>query len=307
VKYLVHYNNGYEVYPSANEVNMDQLTLPKLIKGGFSSLSPGQKKVAEFIIENMEEGALLTAFQIGKKVGVSETTVIRLAYALGFTGYSQMQERVRKEWLTNKQSTFLDEVNPSSNVVVDRNTLFNKVIDQERIVLQQLLQQLNTEEIWKAVDELIAAERVYIGGFGSSFAAGYWFYYTLKQLRENVTISSPTGFLPEDICEFNRNSVVVIFSYPRYRTETLKLANLVKKQQSRMIAITDRQLSPIGQLAEVTLTTEEQMNSSNHSIASVVSLLEVLIAGIQFRDQDRISIRQQKLERLYADQELFLE
>jgi DNA-binding MurR/RpiR family transcriptional regulator len=280
--------------------------IAQIIKGHFPSLSPGQKKVAEYIIEHLDEGALLTAFQMGKKVGVSETTVIRLAYALGFSGYSQMQVTVRKEWLTNKHLV-IDEEKPSSNEESSGEWVFTKVIDQESRILSQLIQQLNTDEIWKAVDELIRADRVYIGGFGSSYAAGYWFYYTLKQLRENVFISSPTNFLPEDICDLTEDSVVVIFSYPRYRKESLKLANYVKKQKARILTITDRQLSPIGQLADMTLTTEEKMESSHHSVASVVSLLEMIIAGIHHQDQTRISIRQQRLEQLYTEQELFLE
>lgn len=285
---------------------MDQKTLPQIIKECYPSLSTGQKKVAEYMLDHMDEGALLTAFQLGRKVGVSETTVIRLAYALGLNGYSQMQELVRKDWLINKQPV-MEEGNPSRNDDVTEDNLFENVIHQEGLILQQLLQQINPREIWKAVDQLIQADRVYIGSFGSSYAAGYWFYYTLKQMRENVFISSPSSFLSEDICDLNKRSVVVTFSYPRYRKESLMLANFAKKQEAQIIAITNRQLSPIGQLSDITFTTEEQMESSHHSIASVVSLLEVIVAGIQMRDHERIGFRQQKLEFFYTDQDLFIE
>ncbi|MBM7587177.1 DNA-binding MurR/RpiR family transcriptional regulator [Bacillus pakistanensis] len=285
---------------------MKQKIISKIIKDRFSTLSPGQKKVAEFINDHNDEGALLTAFQLGRKVGVSETTVIRLAYALGFSGYSEMQEVVRKDWLGQKH--LKDEGYPSSKEEREgEENLFTKIIDKERTVLQHLLQQNSTEDIWKAVDRFIHADRVYIGGFGSSYAAGFWFYYALKQMRENVFISSPTGFLPEDLCELSKDSVVMIFSFPRYRRESLKLANFAKKQKAQIVALTNRQLSPIGQLSDITLTTEENLNSGHHSIASVVSLLEVIIEGIHSRDCERISLRQQKLELFYTDQELFLE
>lgn len=285
---------------------MSKRLLSQTIKENFALLSPGQKKVAEFIVHHMDEWALLTAFQIGRKVGVSETTVIRLAYALGFSGYSQIKELIRKDWLLDKQPN-LDVSKTLSIEEINEENIFTKVIDKEKMVLQQLLQQINPDELWRAVDKIVHADRVYIGGFGSSYAAGYWLYYSLKQLREHVFLSSPTGFLPEDICELNEKSVVVIFSYPRYRKETLKLANFARKQKSIIISITNQQLSPIGQLSEITLTTEEHLDSGHHSIASVVSLLEIIIAGIQLRDRERISCRQQKLEQLYTDQELFLE
>lgn len=278
----------------------------QIIKENFPSLSPGQKKVAEFITGHMEEGALHTAFQIGKKAGVSETTVIRLAYALGFAGFSDLQEKIRRDWLETKQA-FQTEISAASESIPVKDELFESVIRREKRILQQLLNQVSSEDIWKAVDRIVKADRIFIGGLGSSYAAAYWFYYSLRQLRENVSISSPNGFMPEDVGEMNEDSLLIVFAFPRYRKETLKLVDLANKQAAFVMAITNRQLSPIGQLANLTLTTEEQIDSSHNSIASVISLLEVIIAGIQMKDEGRISSRQQKLERLYAEQGLFIE
>lgn len=278
----------------------------QIIKENFPSLSPGQKKVAEYISGHMDEGALHTAFQIGKKAGVSETTVIRLAYALGFAGFSDLQEKVRKDWLETKQA-FQTEVSAASESLPPKDQLFESVIRREKRILQQLLNQVSTEDIWKAADRIVEADRIFIGGFGSSYAAAYWFYYSLRQLRGNVSISSPNGFMPEDVGELNEHSLLIVFAFPRYRNETLKLVDLANKQEAFVLAITNRQLSPIGQIASLPLTTEEQIDSSHNSIASVISLLEVIIAAIHMRDEGRISNRQQKLERLYADQGLFIE
>ncbi|MGG4489881.1 MurR/RpiR family transcriptional regulator [Metabacillus idriensis] len=283
---------------------MKSKSITQMIKENYSSLSQGQKRAAEFLTLHKDEGALLTAFQLGKKAGVSETTVIRLAYALGFKGYSDMQEAVRRDWLKRKQPA--EEI-PSLSQEQQEKNLFSGIVDKEASVLRQLLMQIDEDEIWKAVDYLIKADRIYIGGFGSSYGAAYWLHYTLKQYRENAAISSPGGFSLEDIYDLNEHSAVIIFSFPRYRKEALELAKCSQAQGAKVIAITNRQLSPVGQLAEITLTTEEKADSGHHSIAPVVSLLEVIMEGVRHRDSDRISIRQQKLEQLYTDQGLFLE
>lgn len=283
---------------------MKSKSISQIIKENYSSLSQGQKKAAEFLTLHKDEGALLTAFQLGKKAGVSETTVIRLAYALGFKGYSDMQEAVRRDWLEKKQPA--EEI-PSLSQEQQEKNLFSRIIDKEASVLKQLLMQIEENEIWKAVDHLIQSDHIYIGGFGSSYGAACWLHYTLQQYRGNVAISSPAGFSLEDIHDLNQHSAVIIFSFPRYRKEALELAKCSQAQGSKVIAITNRQLSPVGQLAEITLTTEEKADSGHHSIASVVSLLEVIMEGVKHRDRDRISIRQQKLEQLYTDQGLFLE
>ncbi|PFG06279.1 MurR/RpiR family transcriptional regulator [Bacillus sp. es.034] len=285
---------------------MTNQSISQIIKEHYSTLSTGQKKVAELILQNQGEAAILTAFQMGRKVGVSETTVIRLGYALGFKGYSDMQDIVRKDWLEKKNGK-KDEVYTSASNVNEGNDVFRQIIQKEKSVLEQLFRQLNEEGLWKAVDRCIDSERVYIGGFGSSYGAAYWMYYALKQYRGNVYLSNPTGFFPEDICDLDEDSTVVLFSFPRFRKESLELAERVKKQGSFVIAITNRQLSPIGQLSDLTLTTEEEMDSGHHSIASVVSLVEMILVGIQHRDQDNISLRQTKLEQLYTNQGLFIE
>ncbi|MFP3338926.1 hypothetical protein R0J91_13170, partial [Micrococcus sp. SIMBA_131] len=118
-----------------------------------------QKKVAEWLTQNHEEGALLTAFQMGTKVGVSETTVIRFSYALGFKGYSEMQESVRTHWLGKNRTK---QVGNSSEVQeVTEHTLFNDIVKEETAVLQQLLTQIDKDEIWKVIDRLIKAKSVY--------------------------------------------------------------------------------------------------------------------------------------------------
>lgn len=283
---------------------MEHKSLTVVIKENFVSLSAGQKKVAKYLIEHPDESVLLTAFQIGRKVAVSETTVIRLAYALGFSGFSQMQELIRKEWLTSKLSVCDRGISALNDANED---IFSKVIEQEGLLLQQLLQQGDTDNVWMAVDELVSADRIFIGGFGSSHAAGYWLYYSLKQLRENVSISQPTGFLTEDVSELTEKSVAVIFSFPRYRREAVDLTHIVHRQKSKVIAFTNKQLSPVGQLADITLTTEEKMEAGYHSIASVICLLEIILAGIHSRYPQQVSERQNKLEGLYTEQRLFLE
>ncbi|MYL64157.1 SIS domain-containing protein [Bacillus hwajinpoensis] len=284
---------------------MNQLSITQMIKQHYPSLSTGQKKVAEWLTQNHEEGALLTAFQMGRKVGVSETTVIRFSYALGFKGYSEMQESVRTHWLGKTRTK---QVGNSSDVQeVTEHTLFTDIVNEEMAVLQQLLTQIDKEEIWKVIDHLIEAKSVYIAGFGSSYGAAYWLHYNLKQLREGISLSNSSGFSPEDLCDLTQDSVVFLFSFPRYRKEAIELATWSQQQLIPVISITNRHLSPIGSLSTLTLTTEEKMDSGHHSISSVISLLEMILKGIHFKDRDRISLRQQKLEQLYSKQSWFVE
>ena len=61
-------------------------TLMERINSMMPSFSKGQKKLAEYILENYDTAAFLTAARLGKKAGVSESTAVRFAAMLGYEG-----------------------------------------------------------------------------------------------------------------------------------------------------------------------------------------------------------------------------
>ena len=58
-------------------------------------LSKGQKRIAEYISCHYEKAVSMTAVMLGRQCGVSESTVVRFAMALGYEGYPEMQEKLR--------------------------------------------------------------------------------------------------------------------------------------------------------------------------------------------------------------------
>ncbi|WP_088072882.1 MurR/RpiR family transcriptional regulator [Gottfriedia luciferensis] len=284
---------------------MDRLNFTLLIKEKFSQLSPGQKKVATYMVEHLEECAFKTAYQIGKKAEVSETTVIRLSYALGYEGFSDMLLSVQNQILHLNKLDYLNEKKEMTSA--DENSTFSKIIENEVNILRNLLEPSNIKEIAKAVEALMQADQVLIVGHRVSQIAASWFANTLSSIRGNVVNCSLTGDFYEKFCNLTDKSVVVAFSFPRYAKETLTIAECTKDNDVRLISVTDRLLSPIGRIADIVLTTEENVESGSNSIASVISLLNLVIAGMFEKDQKRIQIYQQKLEKIYSTYEVFIE
>ena len=74
-------------------MNRDILTV---IQENMDSFSKGQKKIAGFILDSYDKAAFMTASRLGKKGGVSESTVVRFASELGYDGYPDMQRSLQK-------------------------------------------------------------------------------------------------------------------------------------------------------------------------------------------------------------------
>jgi len=284
---------------------MEVASFKNLVREKFPQLSAGQKKVANYLFENLDNSVFKTAFQIGKEAQVSETTVIRLSYALGFEGFSKMQAKIQKD-LLRQNHTDLVYRDESHGLDVD-NDPFTKQIEHGVHILRNLLNHENVQEIWKTVDKLIQADQIIIAGHRISFSAAYWFSYSLSCLRENVILCTTAGEFFEKFCNLTKKSVVVVFSFPRYANETIKIANCAKEQGIYLISVTDRLLSPVGSISDITLTTEENVETGINSTASVISLLDLIITGIFEKDKKRIQVHQQKLENLYSRYEVFNE
>lgn len=284
------------------------LTFEHLVKKNFALLSAAQKKVAEYLLQHLEKAAFSTAVQIGREADVSETTVIRLSYALGFRGFSEMQEFIQKQILDSASSSY--KANHAKNAIAaDDTNPFAKVIENEIQILSQMFRELDTKEIWQAVDALIRADQVFVVGYRASYAVAYWFSLMLGMMRTNVDICPSNGDDHQKLCNLTDQSVVLAISFPRYIKRTLQLSEYAKKQGATLISVTDRLLSPIGRISDITLTTDRNVDPDTGlvSMSSVMSLLYLVINGINMKDQERIQARQQKLEQLYANYDLLLE
>ena len=64
--------------------------LINLIKSNYYKFSKGQKQIAQFIIEHYDKAAFMTAAKIGETVDVSESTVVRFAGSIGYTGFPEI-------------------------------------------------------------------------------------------------------------------------------------------------------------------------------------------------------------------------
>ena len=76
--------------------NDEAQDLMAIIHTKFPKLSKGQKLISEYILKNYDKAAFMTAAKLGSSVGVSESTVVRFAIELGFSGYPSLQKSLQE-------------------------------------------------------------------------------------------------------------------------------------------------------------------------------------------------------------------
>lgn len=119
----------------------------QVVKEAFPHLSSGQKKVAQYLLDSLQEASFQTAAEIGRASGVSETTVIRLSYSLGFQSFSQMHDAIQQRVMGHEKTVKKEE---------NQNVL-KRVLESELNIICRLENEENTQRIWEVVDRLIHA------------------------------------------------------------------------------------------------------------------------------------------------------
>ena len=63
----------------------------------YSRMSKGKKNIATYICDHYEQAVFMTAAELGKIVGMSESTVVRFAMSLGYEGYPEFQKALQED------------------------------------------------------------------------------------------------------------------------------------------------------------------------------------------------------------------
>ena len=60
----------------------------KIIRNHYDDLNDTHRKIADFILQNLEKATFLSLMEISEEIGASDASLIRFARKLGFKGES---------------------------------------------------------------------------------------------------------------------------------------------------------------------------------------------------------------------------
>ena len=262
---------------------------------GFSK---GQRLIANYILEHYDEAAYMTACCLGKTVGVSESTVVRFAAELGFDGYPQLQKAVQE--LVRSKLTSVQRVEVTRARMTDEEVL-DSVMTYDMANIRQTLDELHRPVFDEAVQALVNARRVYVFGAGSCRALASFSAYYLKLLLPDICListSSETEIL-EEMIHISEQDALLVLSFPRYSSKSVKAAHFAHTREAKVIAVTDSLLSPIAPLASDLLLAHSDMATIVDSLVAPMSIINALLVAISLKRMDENRDTLNELESLW--------
>ena len=216
-----------------NEGDVDQLNnLMHIMKVRYKTMSKGQKLLAQYTMNNYPKVAFMTASKLGETVGVSESTVVRFATALGFSGYPKFQDALQE--LIKTKLTTVERVEMTDADYVSDKMILNNVFKNDINNIKDTMEHLDQASYEEAVDTIINAKKVYVMGLRSSiFVAKYLAYYLNYILDNVIIIRMDMGEPYEQMTKISEGDVFIPISFPRYSKKTYKVVNFAKERGAK--------------------------------------------------------------------------
>ena len=267
-------------------------------------LSKGHKKIAEYIAENYDKAAFMTASKLGEKVGVSESTVVRFASILGFKGYPELQKELQR--MIKSKLTAVQRMEVSDSLVSDQNAV-KKLMSADIELIRDTLENVSQSDFNEAVSAINNASRIYILGVRSSAALANFMYFYLNPVFENVVLVDTTsaGEMFEQMFRIGKDDVCVALSFPRYSNQTINALRFIGDRGSKIIAITDSCESPIAKLADILLVAKSSMVSVVDSLVAPLSLINALVASVTFSRREEAYNNFNELEHIWDEYQVY--
>lgn len=275
------------------------------LKQRYNQFSKSQRRIADYILEHYSKAAYLTAARLGQQAQVSESTVVRFAFELGFDGYpalqAALQETVRSKLTSLQRMEVAGDRQEEGEPVLDQ--VLNKDVEQ----IYRTLEQTDRAAFAGAVESIHQAKTVYLLASGSAaFLAGFLnFYFRLVLPNVRLIQSASASELFEQILRVGKGDIVIGISFPRYSKKTVNALRYARKNGAQVVAITDSEFSPLAAQADYLLLARSDMVSFADSLVAPLSLINALIAAVGQRRQEETRRVFDRLEEIWAEYDVY--
>jgi len=271
-----------------------------VIEAFSGSMSKSQKRIAEYILGNIDKAAFMTAVRLARFAEVSESTVVRFAMELGYDGYPEMR-RALQDSMKGKL-TSVQRIKVAKDRLGTRDIL-TQVLSSDIEQIRQTMEETDSADFDKAVEAIVSAKSIYILGLrSSSFLAKFMgFYFDLLFSNSRVISESPDSEVFEQIIRLSEGDVLIAISFPRYSRRTIKTMQYARSVGATIVAITDGLASPLTELADISLCARSDMISFLDTLVAPLSLVNALVVAVSEKAPGDLYENFERLERIWDE------
>ena len=261
--------------------------LKDAIAENYPTLSRQLQKIARFVLEYPEDMALETVAVIARRASVQPSSMIRFAQALGFDGFSDMQQ-VFRTVLVTRPDNYRDRIETlrrqSEADGAGPGAVLADSVEESIHALQLLGENTPTEDLNRAIELLADANDIYVLAERRAFPVAFYLTYAIGRLERTVhLLDGVGGMLGQQAKNIKQQDAIIVISFPPYSPTVVEMLAEQSQRGVTTVSITDSAISPIAMEATVTFGIKQQEERAFRSLVAPMCLAQSLVVGLGHR------------------------
>jgi DNA-binding MurR/RpiR family transcriptional regulator len=219
------------------------------IRDIYEHLSPGYRRIADFLLKQYQQAAFMTAAEVGRASDVDTTLVVRFAQRLGYPGFPELISDIQEDVQRDLHAVYAPTDEDTSPLgIIWRN------LTQDRNNLEYMLLHLDKDTVQKVVDFLAKATRIFIAGEGNTIYVGEAFATRLmvQGFEAHVVPSEPAGQAAV-AAMLQPSDVVFGFGMSLMTPAIAAFLRVARKAGARTVGVVGTMTNPVASAAECVL------------------------------------------------------
>jgi len=275
------------------------------IIGLVDTLSPKQKRIARFILDDPYFASYASADELGKKNNTTGATVVRFSQTLGYEGYSRLQETLRAELPNYLTTTARMQMHMSIKTPPTSNP--QQVFYTDIKNIERTASSISEDCLDMALNAIQKAKRIWVIGAGLSYAPAAFLTHSLKVMGfDALGIQREVLQSAVDISRIKSDDLMIAIDLWRYVRVTVFAVSQAKRNGTPVIAITDSVVSPLAKMADISFEIATEGVVHSLSITALMSLLNVFIAMLADRVPEQVYESLKRVDEAYRGNDLLM-
>lgn len=262
--------------------------MSQLIRERYDRLPSSRQAIASFITDNIDLVAFASAREVGNKLDVSGSSIVRFAQLIGFAGYPQMQRAAQQEVQRRASST---KVSQGSIISLNHHDA-QAVLAADHANIEATLKEIPADQFEDAIDAIVSFDKILV--FGTDRMAFFASYFRQLLQMLDIRVETVTSASQDDIVRLARMNqqtlLVTLLSGPPH-VLAIRALRLARQRGSHTLAISDSKHRDLAAISSIMLNYKSQTPAFVKSHAALLSLLHALSHGIYSRDMGQYSER----------------
>ena len=124
------------------------------IREHYDEMTPGFRKLADFIMNQTLDVAFLTATRLSRRVGVDPATVVRFSQDLGYSGYRELSREIKNYVRDQVTSTYREVEEATTEEELLKALTENAAQNMDHFVATDMVSLVNAVEMLKGASHI---------------------------------------------------------------------------------------------------------------------------------------------------------